>query len=84
MKKFFYCLSFLLLVSFYLSAQSFSLESITSYPFVSEIATSANGQISAFSVNQKGLRNLYVAEGPQFLIRRITNYNDDEGQEITG
>src|SRR6185312_7460621 len=84
MKKFFYCLSFLLLVSFYLSAQSFSLESITSYPFVSEIATSANGQISAFSVNQKGLRNLYVAEGPQFFMKRITNYNNDDGAEITG
>jgi hypothetical protein len=49
-------LSFLLPVGFYLSAQSFSLESVTSYPFVSEVATSANGQISAFSINQKGLR----------------------------
>jgi len=56
MKKYFYCLSFLLLVSFHLSAQSFSLESVTSYPFVSEVATSANGQISAFSINQKALR----------------------------
>jgi hypothetical protein len=84
MKKYFYCLSFLLLVSFHLSTQSFSLESVTSYPFVSEVATSANGQISAFSINQKGLRNLDTAEGPQFSMKRITNYNDDEGQEITG
>jgi dipeptidyl aminopeptidase/acylaminoacyl peptidase len=84
MKKIFYCLFFLLPVSFYLSAQSFSLESVTSYPFVSEIATSVNGQISAFSINQKGLRNIYVAEAPEYQLRKLTDYNNDDGQELTG
>ncbi len=84
MKKNFYCLSFLLFVSFYLSAQSFTLESVTSYPFVSEIASSVKGQISAFSINEKGLRNIYVAEAPQYKLRKLTDYSIDDAQELTG
>jgi dipeptidyl aminopeptidase/acylaminoacyl peptidase len=84
MKKEFCYFIFITMISLHASAQSFSLESVTSYPFVSEIATSVNQEISAFSINEKGLRNIYVAEGPQFSLKKITNYNQDDGQEITG
>jgi len=61
----------------------YSLEQITSYPFPSELTASSSGSKIAFAVNEKGLRNIYVAEGPEFKLRKITAYNNDDGQEIT-
>jgi dipeptidyl aminopeptidase/acylaminoacyl peptidase len=34
-------------------------------------------------MNEEGLRNLYVAEGPQFTARRLTAYTRDDGQELS-
>ena len=75
---------FLCLHSFtILCAQQYTMEEVTGYPFISEIAASGKGSKIALSVNEKGLRNIYVGEGPQFKLRKITNFNIDEGQEIT-
>ena len=66
------------------SAQGpFSLEQIRSYPFPNELAASATGARIAWALNERGLRNLYVAEGPAFAPRRLTNYQSDDGQELT-
>ncbi len=62
----------------------FTLESVTSYPFPSELAVSPAGSGMAVAVNEKGIRNVYVAEGPDFVLRKLTHYNADDGQEITG
>lgn len=66
------------------SAQQFTLEAVTSYPFPSELATSASGSRIAVAINEQGRRNLYVAEGPAFELRKLTRYDDDLGDEITG
>ena len=66
-----------------LFAQSYTMEEVTSYPFISEVAATEKGSKIALSINEKGMRNIYVGEGPQFKLRKITNYNSDEGQEIT-
>ncbi|MBO9634773.1 MAG: S9 family peptidase [Chitinophagaceae bacterium] len=66
------------------TAQSFSLGSVTGYPFISDITAATKGSRIAFAVNEKGFRNIYVAEGPQFAIRKLTAYDKDEGQEISG
>lgn len=65
-------------------AQSFSLESVLSYPFPSELTAASNGSKIAVAINQKGVRNIYVAEGPDFTLQQLTNYTADDGQEITG
>ncbi len=65
------------------SAQPFTLEDVTSYPFPSELATSASGSRMAVAINEQGRRNLYVAEGPAFELRKLTRYDDDLGDEIT-
>ena len=66
------------------SAQGpFSLEQIRSYPFPNELVASATGARIAWALNERGLRNLYVAEGPAFAPRRLTNYQSDDGQELT-
>lgn len=65
-----------------LSAQSpLTLEQIKAYPFPNEL-TAAGNRI-AWAANEQGRRNIYVAEGPSYTARRITNYNNDDGQELT-
>ncbi len=57
-------------------ADSFTLEQIKSYPFPNELTTSATGSRIAWAFNERGARNVWVAEGPDFKARRLTNYND--------
>ena len=64
-------------------AQSFTMEQIKSYPFPNELTTAATGSRIAWAFNERGLRNVWVAEGPDFKARRLTNYNTDDGQELT-
>ncbi|GAB3785544.1 hypothetical protein GCM10028818_47310 [Spirosoma horti] len=64
-------------------AQTFSLEAVKSYPFPNELTSSAKGARIAWAFNEQGKRNVYVAEGPDFTPRKLTNYTEDDGQEIT-
>lgn len=64
-------------------AQSPTLESIKSYPFPTELTASSQGSRIAWAVDEQGKRNIYVADGPEFKPRRLTNFTQDEGQEIT-
>lgn len=59
------------------------LEAIKSYPFPNELATAATGSRIAWVFNEQGQRNIYVAEGPDFNARRLTNYTQDDGQELS-
>lgn len=65
------------------TAQSFSIDQIRSYPFPNELAASATGDRLAWALNERGQRNIYVAEGPGFSARRLTSYLADDGQELT-
>ncbi len=64
-------------------SQSFTLESIKSYPFPTELTASSQGSRVAWALDEQGKRNIYVAEGPDFKARKLTNYGLDDGQEIT-
>lgn len=75
--------AFLLLNGNYLlKAQQFTLEDIKTYPFPTQL-TAAGNKI-AWAFDEQGRRNIYVAEGPQFSARKLTNYTRDDGQELTG
>ena len=65
------------------AATSFTLEQIKSYPFPNELTASASGARIAWAFNERGARNVWVAEGPDFQARRLTNYAADDGQELT-
>jgi dipeptidyl aminopeptidase/acylaminoacyl peptidase len=65
------------------AGQTFTLEHVTSYPFPNELAAAATGSHIAWAVNERGRRNLYVAAGPAFTPRKVTNYGEDDGQELT-
>ncbi len=61
----------------------FSLKAIKSYPFPNQLCAAAAGSRIAWALNENGLRNIYVAEGPNFRPRKLTNYTTDDGQELT-
>jgi dipeptidyl aminopeptidase/acylaminoacyl peptidase len=64
-------------------AQSFTIDAVKSYPFPTELVASPSGSRIAWAADELGKRNVYVAEGPDFKARKITNYANDDGQEIT-
>lgn len=66
-----------------INAQSFTMEQIKSYPFPNELTAASTGSRIAWASNERGMRNVWVAEGPDFKARRLTNYNSDDGQELT-
>ncbi len=43
----------------------------------------AQGPAIAWTVDDHGRRNVWVATGPDFKARQLTSYADDDGQEIT-
>lgn len=64
-------------------AQPFTMEQIKSYPFPNGLTAAETGSRIAWALNERGLRNVWVAEGPDFKPRQLTRYNRDDGQEIT-
>ncbi|UFH56426.1 S9 family peptidase [Spirosoma sp. KNUC1025] len=86
MKTFpFFCLTIGLLLSqtLTLHAQTFSFEAVKGYPFPTELTSSAQGSRIAWAFDEQGKRNVYVAQGPDFSPRKLTSFNNDDGQEIT-
>ncbi|MBC7615234.1 MAG: S9 family peptidase [Pedobacter sp.] len=76
-------IALLLLITFNLYPQSFTVKSVLSYPFPSELIAATKGSKIAWAMNEQGRRNIYVAEGPDFKPLKITDYSYDDGQELT-
>jgi len=63
--------------------EAFTLQQVLSAPFVSNLVAAKSGKRIAWTVNQEGRRNIYVAEGPNFAARQLTVYNKDDGGELS-
>jgi len=63
---------------------SFTLEQVMSSPFPSELVAAAQGSRVAWVFDAKGVRNVWVADGPDFVrtARPVTRYAQDDGQPI--
>lgn len=70
-------------ISIQLSAQSYTLKSALSYPFPTQLVASKTQGKLAWAVNEQGKRNIYVAEAPAYKAVKITDYGEDDGQELT-
>ncbi|SVE12699.1 uncharacterized protein METZ01_LOCUS465553, partial [marine metagenome] len=57
-----------------LVGQSFSVADVLSAPFPSNLVPTTDGEMLAWIFNQEGKRNIWVAEGSDFTVRRLTNY----------
>jgi dipeptidyl aminopeptidase/acylaminoacyl peptidase len=64
-------------------AGPFSVEQLLGYPYPSELAASATKARLAWVFDERGIRNVWVAEGPDFVARKLTRYRVDDGQELT-
>ena len=62
---------------------TFTMEQVIAYPFVPEIDSAQKGDAIAFVRVLKGVRNIWVANGPDFRPRQVTRYRADDGQELT-
>jgi dipeptidyl aminopeptidase/acylaminoacyl peptidase len=61
----------------------FTVQQIKSYPFPNELTAASSGSKIAWAFNESGRRNVWVAEGPEWKARQLTNYAVDDGQELT-
>jgi dipeptidyl aminopeptidase/acylaminoacyl peptidase len=81
MKKTIFAL--LLLGSSRLEAQSFTLEDILSSPFPAELVSAEGASAFAWTQDDRGLRSVWVARGPDYRANAVFRDERDEGQEIT-
>ena len=63
--------------------ETFTLEEVLSAPFASNLVTATSGNRIAWTSNQQGKRNIWVAEGPNYAARQLTSYQQDDGGELS-
>jgi dipeptidyl aminopeptidase/acylaminoacyl peptidase len=62
--------------------EPFTLEQVLRVPFADNLTAAKKVNRFAWTLNQEGKRNVWVAEGPAFQARRLTSYLDDDGQDL--
>jgi len=63
--------------------ESFTIQQVLGAPFVSDLVGAKSANRIAWTLNQEGRRNIYVAEGPNFAARQLTSYSADDGGELS-
>lgn len=64
-------------------SQSFTMEQVGKFSFPSELVSSPTDEAIAWAMNEEGKRNVYWAKGPDFIPEKLTEFNEDDGQEIS-
>jgi dipeptidyl aminopeptidase/acylaminoacyl peptidase len=62
--------------------KQFTLEEILSAPFPDGLIAAPAGGAVAWTFDEAGSRNVWVAQPPDYKAHRITSYHGDDGQEI--
>ncbi|MCG8470016.1 MAG: prolyl oligopeptidase family serine peptidase [Gemmatimonadetes bacterium] len=65
-----------------LGQTSYTLDDILAAPFATDLVASPSDAAFAWIRYDRGARNIWVAEGPEFVGRRITSWSDDDGQDL--
>src|ERR1700756_2907764 len=60
-----------------------TLEELMSAPFPENLTAARKARRVAWTFNQEGKRNIWVAEAPSFAARRLTSYLEDDGQPLS-
>ncbi len=63
-------------------AESFTIEQVLSAPFPYGLTSASHAPRVAWIFDNKGERNIWVAEASDFVPRQVTHYTGDEGQQI--
>src|SRR5699024_8604354 len=64
-------------------ASHFTLRQVLGYPYPGELTSAASANAIAWTLNERGVRNIWVAKAPAFQPRQVTHYQGDVGQELT-
>jgi dipeptidyl aminopeptidase/acylaminoacyl peptidase len=64
-------------------ATGYTLGQVKGYPFPTSLTAAATGSGIAWVFDERGLRNVWVAEAPDWKARRLTAYEKDDGQELS-
>lgn len=83
MKNLFLSIALLFAFSNATLSQNFSMEQVGKFSFPSELTSSPQGEKIAWAMNEQGKRNIYMAEAPAFEPKKLTNFDEDDGQEIS-
>ncbi len=62
---------------------AFTVDQILSLPTPDNLIASPIGSTIAWTFNERGVRNIYLADAPDFKPRVLTLYAEDDGQELT-
>jgi dipeptidyl aminopeptidase/acylaminoacyl peptidase len=73
---------FLLIIYISQIASAQTIENLLSPPFPTGLTASADGKNIAWVFNNKGSRNIFLANSSAFNAKQITNYSGDDGMEI--
>lgn len=83
MKHFCLFILSILLFTHSIFSQSFTMEQMGKFSFPSELVSSPTEEAIAWAMNEQGKRNVYWAKGPDFRPEKLTEFNEDDGQEIS-
>jgi dipeptidyl aminopeptidase/acylaminoacyl peptidase len=61
----------------------FTLEQVMSAPFPANLTAAKTGNRVAWTLDEQGKRNVWIAEGPDFKARKLTPYTEDDGGELS-
>src|ERR1700722_11168902 len=64
-------------------AKPVTLEQLLSAPFAANLIAAKKANRVAWTLDDSGKRNIWVAEAPKFEARRLTSYLQDDGQELS-
>jgi Tol biopolymer transport system component len=62
---------------------TFTLEQALSAPFPEGVIAAPTGTAVAWRLNAAGARNIWVASGPDYAGRQVTNFPDDDGLQLS-
>ncbi len=62
--------------------KAFTLDQVLSAPFAADLVAAKKANRVAWTLDDNGKRNIWVAEAPKFEARRLTSYLQDDGQEL--
>jgi dipeptidyl aminopeptidase/acylaminoacyl peptidase len=65
------------------SRADFTVAQVLHYPYANELASAERSDVIGWVRNVDGVRNVWVARGPDFKAVQVTQYTQDDGQEIT-
>lgn len=63
-------------------AVPFTLKQVLGYPYPSHLTASKSGDAIAYVLNERGVRNIWVARAPDFKPRQVTHYHGDAGRPL--